>query len=89
MCDSRWNEWNVDHIGEHDVSSQEAEYVVNHRRAPSPELIGDGKRLVLGQTPSGRMIRVIYIFSPVDVVFVIHSRDLTETEKRHYRRRSQ
>ena len=83
----RWNEWNVDHIAAHGVGPDEAEHVVNGARRPWPEKIGDEKWRVWGQTPNGRYLQVIYVFSPEDVVFVIHAMPLTETQKGQYRRR--
>jgi uncharacterized protein len=80
----RWNWWNVEHIALHGVARSEAEYVVTRGRA---EAIQRGKFIVRGQTEHGRYIQVIYIFSPRDVIFVIHARPLTEGEKRKFRRR--
>jgi hypothetical protein len=77
----RWNRWNVDHIAEHGVALQDAEYVVNKARAPWPEKIGDGKRRVWGRRDDGTYLQVIYVFSPGDVVFVIHAMPLTEQQK--------
>lgn len=30
----RWNEWNEDHIGQHGVLPEEAEYLVNNAASP-------------------------------------------------------
>ena len=57
-------------------------------RRPWPEKIGNGKWRVWGQTPGGLYLQVIYAFSPQDVVFVIHAMELTEAQKRQYRRRA-
>ena len=87
MYEFRWNAWNVDHIAEHGVAPEDAERVVNNARSPWPEKIGDGKWRVWGRTHDGIYLQVIYIFSPNDVVFVIHAMPLTERQKRQYRRR--
>ena len=84
----RRNDWNVDHIGDHGVSPEEAEYVVDGARAPYPEQIGDGKWRVRGQTASGRYIQVIFVFDPDNTAFVIHARGLSDQEKRQLRRRT-
>jgi hypothetical protein len=89
MHEFRWNEWNRDHIGEHHVIPAETEYVVGHARRPWPELIGDGKWRVWGVTQFGRHLQVVYVFDPQDVVYVLHARDLKDSEKRKYRRRKQ
>jgi uncharacterized DUF497 family protein len=83
----RWNEWNVEHISAHDITPGEAEFVVDNARRPFPQAQGQGKFLVAGQTADGSYIQVIYIFSPRDVVFVIHARPLNDSEKHKFRRR--
>ncbi len=83
----RWIEWNLDKVAQHNVSPQEAEYVVNHARRPYPMKVDDGKRLVWGHTESGEYLQVVYILREDDVVFVLHARPLTENEKRRLRRR--
>jgi uncharacterized DUF497 family protein len=77
----------VNHIGEHGVSPADAEYVVTHASPPYPAKIEDEKYVVRGRDSVGRYLQVIYVFSPANVVFVIHARPLTEHEKRRLRRR--
>lgn len=86
MYEFRWNDWNVDHIGKHGVSAHAVEYVVNQGLPPYPKREGEGKYRVRGQTRDGHYLQVIYIFSPEDVVYVVHARPLTEAEKRNFRR---
>jgi len=83
----RWNAANEQHIASHNISAEEAEYVVNRSSRPYPTYEGDGKFLVRGQTESGNYLQVIYIFDPNDVVYVIHARLLTDREKRNLRKR--
>jgi hypothetical protein len=87
MFDFRWNRWNVEHIGDHGVTAEDAEYVVQNAKPPWPEYIGDGKWRVLGRTVDGTYLQVIYIYSPKDVVFVIHAMPMSENMKRQYRKR--
>jgi uncharacterized DUF497 family protein len=82
----RWNSWNVEHIAEHGIKPQEAEYVVDHPFRGFPRSIGNDKVLVQGQTAMERYVQVIYIFSPRGVIFVIHARPLNSAEKRRLRR---
>jgi uncharacterized DUF497 family protein len=82
----RWNDHNVGHIAGHGVEIDEAEYVVRHPDSGFPRAEGDGKYLVWGQTAAGRYPQVVYIFSPANVVYVIHARSLDEQEKRRLRR---
>jgi uncharacterized DUF497 family protein len=83
----RWNEWNVEHIAEHGVSLEEAEWVVEHARRPYPQARPDGERLVIGRGRGARWLQVIYIYDPEDVVYVIHARPLNEREKHRARKR--
>ena len=83
----RWNQWNVDHIEQHAVSSDEAEYVIDWAKPPYPEPIGDNKWRVRGQSLNGRYLQVIFVFDPDNIIYVIHARGLNEQEKRQLRRR--
>jgi len=78
------DEWNIEHIATHGVAPSEVEYIVNHYPIAAR---GDRKFAAVGQLPNGEWLQVIFIFSPAGVVFVIHARLLTESEKRRYRRR--
>ena len=86
--DFRWNEWNEEHIAEHDVSPAEAEYVVRHAVSRYPTLIGNGKHRVRGQTWEGRYLQVIFVWDIENVLaYIVHARDLTDRERRSFRRR--
>ena len=82
----RWNDWNEDHIGQHGVLPQEAEFVVDNAMPPYPESVGGGKWLVRGQAPDGRYIQVVFVIEE-DCYYVLHARGLTDKEKRLLRRR--
>jgi uncharacterized DUF497 family protein len=84
----RWIDWNRDKVAQHDVEPEEAEFVVNHARRPYPLKVDDEKRLVAGQTDSGRYLQVVYLLDIEDTVFVIHARPLTDREKKRLRRRT-
>lgn len=83
----RWNEANVDHIGEHNIVPEEAEHVVNHPARGFPRAMEDGKYLAKGQTAEGHYIQVIYVFDPPGVVYVLHARPMTIKERRAIHRR--
>jgi uncharacterized DUF497 family protein len=85
--DFRWNDWNVEHIGTHGVSADEAEVVVRGARGPFPRRIEDDKWLVWGRGQGGRLLQVIFVLDLDDTVFVIHARPLTDQEKRRLRRK--
>ena len=86
-----WNSTNIEHIAKHGISPREAEYVVENARPPYPQKIGDGRRLVVGRLQGGQYVQVIYVRSRSvpQAVYVIHSRPLTDPEKRRFRRRIQ
>jgi hypothetical protein len=83
----RWIPWNVEHIGKHDVSPREAQYVVENPARGYPARPGDDKRMVRGQTAAGRFLQVIYLIDEDGTFFVIHARDLTDAEKSRLKRK--
>ena len=84
----RWNGWNVGHIADHGMLPDDAEFVVDAAKSPYPQIIGDGKRLVVGRTRQGLYVQVIYVLDRDGTAYVIHCRPLTDSEKRRYRRRT-
>ena len=86
--DFRWNDWNINHIGEHAITPREAEYVVNHAQSPYPERAGVERYLVRGQNGRGEYMQVAFILDRDGTAYVIHARFLTDSEKRKYRRRT-
>lgn len=74
------------HIYEHDVSEAEVEYVL---RRPGEDFPGrDGSRQALGQTPTGRYLRVIYVpDAERESVFVVTAFDLRGKPLKAHRRR--
>jgi uncharacterized DUF497 family protein len=84
----RWNDWNIGHIAEHNVSPFEVEYVIDHAVRPWPEKHMRDRYRVFGIGPDGTYLHVVFIYDPPGVVFVIHARPMTENEKRHFRRRT-
>jgi len=83
----RWNEWNKEHATKHGVMPAEAENVIRNAKRPFPVERENSKYLVWGSGRGGRLLQVIYIFSPDDVVYVIHARPLTNKEKKQNRKR--
>ena len=82
----RWIDWNVDKCLKHNVSPEEAEYVVRHASRPYPRKMQDEKTLVHGQTEAGQYLQVIYLVDEDDAIFVIHAIPLRGRKKRNYRR---
>ena len=76
----QWDRRNVEHLSKHNVSPEEAEYVVAHAQPPYPQVMGEGKYLVWGVTAAGRHLQVIFAFkSPEEVdFFSMDMNDLAE-----------
>ena len=74
------------HIHNHQVSENE---VIDVLERPGEDRAGrEGSRIALGQTASGRHLRVIYVPDPkADSVFVITAYELTGKPLAAYRRR--
>lgn len=74
------------HIWRHDVSEDEVAQVM---RAPIEDRAGrDGARIALGQSASGRYLRVVYVLdSTPGSAFVITAYDLGPKAKKALRRR--
>jgi len=74
------------HIYEHHVSEDEVEAVL---AKPSQDIRGrEDSRIAIGQTESGRYLRVIYVLDPVpDSVFVVTAYEAGPKAKRAIRRK--
>lgn len=84
----RWIDWNIEHIGQHRVMPEEAEWVACHPTTGYPRKHRGGY-IVWGQTPSGRWLQVAFARDDTEdgegCVFVYHARPLTPKEKRRAR----
>ena len=66
----QWDLKNTEHVEEHGVSREEAEFVIRHASSPFPERIPDGKSLVWGTTDAGEYLQVIFVILTDDRVDV-------------------
>ena len=74
------------HIYRHDVTEDEVEEVLRHPGEDRPAQ--EGARAIIGQTGSGRYLRVIYVPDPEPgSVFVVTAYDLRGKPLTAYRRR--
>ena len=79
-----WDERNIAHIAKHSVSPEEVEEVFFD---DTPHFQRHGKVFyAFGQTMSGRYLFVVFRFVTPNTVRVITARDMTEKERRYYRR---
>jgi hypothetical protein len=74
------------HVYNHGVREDEVEWVLEH---PGEERQGlDGSRVLIGQTESGRYLRVVYVADPEpNSAFVITAYELNGKPLAAYRRR--
>lgn len=81
-----WDEHNEEHIARHGVSPEEVEEVCFAR----PMLVRSrqGSHVALGQTHAGRHLVVVLRFKAHGLARCITARNMTDKEKRYYRRRS-
>jgi len=83
LVEFRWIEWNIQHIARHGVEPEEVEEVI---------LTGVTRKgrentlLAMGPTSEGRLLFVVYK-KEGNRVFVITARDMTENEKKSWRKR--
>ncbi len=80
-----WDDENIGHIARHHVEPDEAEAVLDNR--PLILRTDDDKYLAYGPTDEGRLLLVVFVRHPGPLIRVITCRDLTEPEKKRYRRR--
>ena len=74
------------HVYNHGVQEQEVEWVLSHAGEDRPGL--EGSRVAIGQTESGRYLRVIYVPDPEpNGVFIITAYELIGKPLTAYRRR--
>lgn len=80
-----WDEHNEDKLlARHNVSAAEAEQCFANPH-PAPRRVGDDL-LMLGVTDGGRMLLLIYEQKPKGIVRVFSAREMTDRERRTYRR---
>jgi uncharacterized DUF497 family protein len=79
-----WDEANIEHIGRHRFAPDDVEEVFAEgcaiRRAR------DGRHLAYGRTFDGRMTVVVFLRLRGRHIRVITAREMTENERRRYRR---
>lgn len=81
-----WDEKNEDHIAEHGVAIFEIEELISFHR-PFYRRNREGKYLAYGVTEEGRYLFIVFVIKGNNRARVITARDMTEKEKRYYRKR--
>jgi uncharacterized DUF497 family protein len=84
-----WDQEVVDHISNHFVSPEEVEEVLfNDVDLPLMMRGKEGKHLAYGKTHTGRLLFIVWA-SKYKKTKIITARDMTQKEKRFYRRRKE
>lgn len=80
-----WDEENIEHIANHGVSPEETEQVIDD----TPLIIRakQGKYIAFGQTDAGRYLVVVFVEKTDRRLRVITARDMTNNEKKRFKRR--
>jgi len=82
-----WDQETVDHISDHLVSPEEVgEVLFNDVDKPLVMRGKEGEYLAYGKTHGGRLLFIVWA-SKYRKTKIITARDMTEKEKRFYRRR--
>ena len=81
-----WDEKNEDHIAEHGVAIFEVEELILFCR-PFYRRIRESKYIAHGVSEEGRYLFIVFVIKGSGRVRVISARDMTEKEKRYYRKR--
>jgi uncharacterized DUF497 family protein len=82
----RDSDWSADHIAAHGVTLDEVrEAVLEHPYWAAPGR--DGTTLIYGRTYAGRFLLVVTL-AEGDEAFVVTARDMTEAEKKTFRRKA-
>lgn len=79
-----WDDENIEHIALHGVDIVEAEAVLDNR--PLVLRTQDDKYLAYGQSDEGRYLLVVFVRKPA-LIRVISARELTDGEKKRFKRR--
>jgi len=84
-----WDQETADHISNHLVSPEEVEEVLFNDVDPPLMMRGkEGKYLAYRKTHGGRLLFIVWA-SQYKKTKIITARDMTEKEKRFYRRRKE
>jgi uncharacterized DUF497 family protein len=83
--DFEWDDDNLDHIAEHELTPDEVESCA--RGLPKIRRSRDGRYVALGHTAEGRYLLVVFVYQGGGRVRVITTRDMKLSERRLYRRK--
>lgn len=80
-----WDEKNENHIAEHGTAVFEVEEAILFGK-PFYQRSREGKYVAYGVTEEGRYLFIVFVIKGGGRIRVISARDMTEKEKRYYKR---
>ena len=80
-----WDNNNTEHISRHGVCDYEVEHVILYDKARYKQA-GGGTYSALGTTEEGRYLMIIFAAKGGGSVRVVTARDMSEKEKRYYKK---
>lgn len=81
ILDCEWDDWNVEHIRDHEVEPYEVKEVFMNR--PLIRKGREGKYLAYGQSDSGRYLTVVFAHRVQGRAYPITARDSNWKERRY------
>ncbi len=81
-----WDEKNENHIAEHGIAVFEVEEAILFRN-PFYQKTREDKYIAYAVTEDGRYLFIVFALKDIARIRVISARDMTEKEKRYYKKR--
>jgi len=81
IIDCEWDDWNTDHILDHDVEPYEVEEVFANR--PFIRKVKEGKYMAFGQNNSGRYLTIVFAYRGQGRAHIVTARDSNSKEVKH------
>lgn len=77
-----WNEWNIEHIDQHDVTPQKVEEACYYQ--PFILKTRHGRYLILGQTQGGRYLATVIEYKGKGLAKTVTCRHMNDAERNRY-----
>lgn len=87
ITEFEWDEDNIEHIAKHRVTPEEVEEIAFENEPYIRKIKKTGIREMLGQTASGRYLKIVYVIKGKQKARVITARDMNDWERKYYQRR--
>ncbi len=81
-----WDERNENHIAAHGISIVEVEEALFFR-GPFYQRTRDGRYIAYAVTEDGRYLFIVFVLKSSARIRIISARDMTDKEKRYYKKR--